>query len=74
MSRYEHEFVTMFAGLEKQLQPASHQSDLFAAVAGEPEPPGEDAVRAALAAIKPDELSPREALEALYRLKKVADE
>ena len=28
----------------------------------------------ALEAIKPDELSPREALEALYRLKRIADE
>jgi hypothetical protein len=28
----------------------------------------------ALAAVNPDELTPREALEALYRLKKLADD
>jgi DNA mismatch repair protein MutS len=32
-------------------------------------PPGGDALREALAAVNPDELTPREALEALYRLK-----
>src|SRR6266704_3406128 len=42
------------------------QSDLFAA--GETEP---DALRDALAAANPDELSPREALELLYRLKRM---
>jgi DNA mismatch repair protein MutS len=60
------------AELEKQLRPSSSQPDLFAAVA--PVPAADDAVREALDAIKPDELSPREALEALYRLKKLADE
>jgi DNA mismatch repair protein MutS len=60
------------AELEKQLRPSSSQPDLFAAVA--PAPAADDAVRGALDAIKPDELSPREALEALYRLKKLADE
>src|SRR6266851_3132744 len=46
------------------------QSDLFAA--GKPEPPAEaDALREALAAANPDELSPREALELLYRLKRL---
>jgi DNA mismatch repair protein MutS len=38
------------------------------AVAGSP-PPRPSAVEDALQAIQPDELSPREALEALYRLK-----
>jgi DNA mismatch repair protein MutS len=48
------------------------QSDLFAAGKPEPEPPAEsDALRDALAAVSPDELSPREALELLYRLKRL---
>jgi len=48
------------------------QSDLFAAGKSEPEPPAEpDALRDALAAANPDELSPREALELLYRLKRL---
>jgi DNA mismatch repair protein MutS len=58
------------AELEKQLRPSSAQPDLFAA--GAPAPVAEDELRDALDAIKPDELSPREALEALYRLKKLA--
>jgi DNA mismatch repair protein MutS len=57
--------------LERQLRPASEQSDLFAPASA---PATEDALRAALDAIKPDELSPKEALEALYRLKKLGDE
>lgn len=44
---------------------------LFAAAAQE-EPPTADPLTAALAAIEPDQLSPREALEALYRLKALA--
>jgi DNA mismatch repair protein MutS len=43
---------------------------LFAALVEEAAP---DPLQAALAAIHPDTLSPREALEALYRLKAVAD-
>ena len=42
------------------------------AVAAEAE--GPDALRAALAAIDPDTLTPRGALEALYRLKGLAGE
>src|SRR3989441_82768 len=46
------------------------QSDLFAAGKSEADAPAEpDALRDALAAANPDELSPREALELLYRLK-----
>jgi DNA mismatch repair protein MutS len=60
------------AELEKQLRPSSSQPDLFAAAV--PAPVAEDELRDALDAIKPDELSPREALEALYRLKKLADD
>jgi DNA mismatch repair protein MutS len=59
------------AELEKQLRPAGAQDDLFAAAA---EPAAEDALRRELAALEPDKLSPREALEALYRLKGLADE
>ena len=48
------------------------QSDLFAAGKSAPEPPpGPDSLREALAAANPDELSPREALELLYRLKRL---
>ena len=59
--------------LEKQLRPGGTQPDLFAAAAPEPAPPAPDALREALAAVEPDALSPREALETLYRLKKLAD-
>src|SRR5688572_7154545 len=62
------------AELERQLRPGSDHPDLFAApVAAAPaEPPAHPALDA-LADLHPDELSPREALEALYRLKKLAD-
>ncbi len=58
--------------LERQLRPGSAQPDLFAAPASAAAP--ESAIHEALAGIKPDELSPREALEALYRLRKMLDE
>jgi len=47
------------------------QADLFAAPApAAPEPePAVDPLREALGQVNPDELSPREALELLYRLK-----
>jgi DNA mismatch repair protein MutS len=61
------------AELEKQLRPASSQTDLFAAAAA-PVEATSSPVLDALDAIKPDELTPREALEALYRLKKLSDE
>jgi DNA mismatch repair protein MutS len=59
----------------QQLEDASRaggaQADLFARpAAAEPEPAG-DALRDALAQVNPDELSPREALELLYRLKRL---
>jgi len=48
------------------------QTDLFAAGKAEPEqPPESDALREALDAVSPDELSPREALELLYKLKRL---
>lgn len=58
--------------LEAQQRDSRAQIDLFAA----PPPPAEaaaapSAVEEALAAIQPDALSPREALEALYRLKEL---
>jgi DNA mismatch repair protein MutS len=64
------------AELEQQLRPTNANADLFAVP--DQEPPGPEdttalAVLDALDAIKPDELSPREALEALYRLKKLGD-
>jgi DNA mismatch repair protein MutS len=60
------------AELEKQLRPESSQADLFAAgVAAQPA--AASPVVDALDAIEPDTLSPKEALEALYRLKKLAD-
>ncbi len=58
------------AALEAQQTAAQQQVDLFAAppdtLAPEPSP-----VLSALATIDPDALSPREALDALYRLKKL---
>ncbi len=47
------------------------QSDLFTGPAKAEAAPEPDALRETLAAINPDELSPREALELLYRLKKL---
>ena len=49
---------------------------LFAASAASPPPAAQlrSAVEEALAAIRPDELAPREALEALYRLRALLDE
>ena len=47
------------------------QDDLFSAGKPLEEAPEPDALRAALEQINPDELSPREALELLYRLKKL---
>jgi DNA mismatch repair protein MutS len=49
------------------------QSDLFAAAASDalPEPAGDDPVREALDRIDPDALTPKEALELLYRLKQL---
>ena len=48
------------------------QPDLFVAGKAAPGPAGDpDAVRLALDAVSPDELSPREALELLYKLKRL---
>jgi len=57
--------------LEEASIARGNQEDLFAAVkAPEPEPQ-EDVLRAELQKTNPDELTPREALELLYRLKKL---
>ncbi|WP_312125581.1 DNA mismatch repair protein MutS [Brevundimonas sp.] len=60
--------------LEKEKTSSASLNDLplFAAAQPEPEPAGPSPVDLALADISPDDLSPREALEALYRLKALA--
>lgn len=58
------------AALEERAGEDDVQVDLFAAPP-EPEGPGTSPVEAALAAINPDALSPREALDALYQLKRL---
>ncbi|MBL0144126.1 MAG: DNA mismatch repair protein MutS [Betaproteobacteria bacterium] len=60
------------AELETHLRPAGAQSDLFSTPVAEIEPEPHPALDA-LADLDPDTLSPREALEALYRLKKHLD-
>lgn len=68
------------ATLEAHSALASPQLDLFAAASAiepespeiEPEPAVRNAVTDALAEIEPDALTPREALDALYRLKQLA--
>jgi DNA mismatch repair protein MutS len=42
---------------------------LFAASASAPDPPEPDPLAAAVAGLEPDQMTPRQALEALYRLK-----
>jgi len=70
----------ILAGLERteREKPAAkliEELPLFAAAAAagappaEPVPEAKDELREALAAVNPDELTPREALETLYRLK-----
>jgi DNA mismatch repair protein MutS len=59
------------AALENQQNESRAQIDLFAAPPQAPEP-DESAALTALGTIDPDALTPREALEALYRLKKLA--
>src|SRR5450631_3825475 len=59
--------------LEGKLRPGGAQPDLFAQSRA-PEAAPISAALEALESVKPDELSPREALEALYRLKRLLDE
>jgi DNA mismatch repair protein MutS len=59
--------------LEGEKAAVGNLSDLpLFAVAEPPAPPPPSVVEDALKGIEPDELSPREALEALYRLKGLA--
>jgi DNA mismatch repair protein MutS len=58
--------------LEARQSAADDQFDLFAAPPAPPPLPEPSALVAALDGIDPDTLSPREALEALYQLKKIA--
>ncbi len=71
------------ARLESQALDTTPQLDLFALPCVEPEDsaevgstaaatPADDALRSALASLDPDGLSPREALEQLYQLKRLA--
>jgi len=61
------------AELERQLRPASSQPDLFAAVTSTAPPePAHDALRDALAGLDCDAMTPKQALEALYELKRLA--
>ncbi len=66
-----HQARHVLQALEAQAEQSQQQVDLFAA-APEPESTGPSPIEAALAGIDPDALSPREALEALYRLKGLA--
>ena len=59
------------AALESQATQNQAQVDLFAAPLAT-ETATDSAIEAAVAALNPDNLSPREALEALYQLKKLA--
>jgi DNA mismatch repair protein MutS len=60
------------AALENQQTLSREQVDLFEAPPAA-EAPAHSAVEAAVAALNPDALSPREALDALYALKKLGD-
>ncbi|MDP3821724.1 MAG: DNA mismatch repair protein MutS [Burkholderiales bacterium] len=61
------------AALENQQVMSREQVDLFATPPAA-EAPAHSAVEAAVAALNPDALSPREALDALYALKKLGDQ
>ena len=60
------------AALEVQQEQSREQVDLFAPPP-QAEAPAVSAVEAALSALDPDALSPREALDALYQLKKLGE-
>jgi len=57
--------------LEQQSLERGGQHDLFTISKEEAKTPEADLLREALQAVNPDELTPREALELLYRLKKL---
>jgi len=52
---------------------ASQQLSLFDAATAAPTPPEDDPVRERLAALQPDDMTPREALDALYALRALSD-
>ena len=52
---------------------AAGLDDLPLFAAAMPEPVAADPLQAAIEALKPDQMSPRDALEALYELKRLAD-
>jgi DNA mismatch repair protein MutS len=60
------------AALETQQEQSREQVDLFAPPPAA-EAPSHSAVEAAVSALDPDALSPREALDALYQLKKLGE-
>ena len=61
--------------LEQQLKPRGSQPDLFSAAApSTPEPSSRHPVLDELAAIKPDELSPKDALALIYKLRQLLEE
>ncbi|HUQ28455.1 MAG TPA: DNA mismatch repair protein MutS [Usitatibacter sp.] len=62
------------AELERQLKPQSAHPDLFSAPSSVPQPSTPHPALDELTLLKPDEMSPKEALEALYRLRKLVDE
>ena len=62
--------ATLLAALEKQGHGTPAELPLFAALEQPAEPdPAPDPLHAALEALQPDQLSPRDALEAVYQLK-----
>jgi DNA mismatch repair protein MutS len=66
-----HQAKRFLEALERQSLARGGQEDLFLQPAPADPEPTADPLRDALAAVNPDELTPREALELLYRLKKL---
>jgi DNA mismatch repair protein MutS len=60
--------------LERQLKPQGPQPDLFSASPSAPDPAPAHPVLEELAALKPDELSPKDALALIYRLRQLLDD
>jgi len=60
--------------LEQQLKPRGPQPDLFSASPSTQEPSAPHPVLDELASLKPDELSPKDALALIYRLRQLLDE
>jgi DNA mismatch repair protein MutS len=62
------------AELERQLKPQSPHPDLFASPAPAPEPAQSHPALDALAELNPDELSPKDALALVYKLRGLLDQ